>query len=344
MKIQSADLPQADRIESVVQTCVAVFSGARTDIEIANAIPSISGDDRQGRYYRSAAELLGFIRNDRNDATITFIGQQIAQNPSLTNPVLISSVLGLNIYQKLFPYFQLHTEGVSRDQIQTYLKSIAVSTLGIPMISRRMASIISWLRTLEIVDMTEGKFSLSNQIISRLPIVNISDIQQPVLPKTGSLIEYEILELRTNAAKGIITIYKDQAKLERSNAAHQLLINIVAERIKQVGGIAKSSPIIDLATSLDHDFIFEMKSTTPQNTKAQIRKGISQLYEYRYLQNNSDAKLVLVIENPLLPDNAWMVDYMENDRDVCLVWDGNNTLYGSEISRNHLPFLSLQAV
>jgi hypothetical protein len=344
MRIRSKDLPQADRIESVVQTCVAVFNGARTDIEIANAIPSIAGDDRQGRYYRAAAQLLGFITNARNVASITPLGRQIALNPNLTNPTLISAVLSLNIYQNLFPYFQIHPEGVTREQVQTYLQSISVENLGLPMINRRMASILSWLRVLGIIDFNHDRFSISNQIIPQLPIINLTDIQQPILPRTGSLTEYMAVETRTNAAKGMITIYKDEAKLERSNTAHKMLINLVAERIVQVGGIAKCNSIIDLATSLDHDFIFEMKSTTEGNAKAQIRKGISQLYEYRYLQNSTDAELVLVVENPLQPENNWLLDYLEQDRDICLVWDGNNSLYGSEVCRNRLPFLNLQAV
>lgn len=57
-----------------------------------------------------------------------------------------------------------------------------------------------------------------------------------------------------------------------------------------------------------------MKSTTDSNVKSQIRRGISQLYEYRYIENKPDASLVLVIENPLQADNNWLQDYMETDR------------------------------
>ena len=63
MRIQSNDLPQADRIESVILATVAIANGATTDIEIANQVPGIEGDARQGRYYRRAAEILGFITN-----------------------------------------------------------------------------------------------------------------------------------------------------------------------------------------------------------------------------------------------------------------------------------------
>ena len=53
------------------------------------------------------------------------------------------------------------------------------------------------------------------------------------------------------------------------------------------------------------DYLFEMKSTTEDNPHAQIRRGLTQLYEYRYVQNVKEAKLVLVIENPLPRENGW---------------------------------------
>ena len=89
------------------------------------------------------------------------------------------------------------------------------------------------------------------------------------------------------------------------------------------------------------DYIFEMKSTTANNEKSQIRAGLSQLYEYRYLQNKPQARLVLVIENPLSQNESWRQDYLEQDRDVYLVWDGNNQLYGNDRTRNDLNFLGL---
>src|SRR5687767_11238470 len=114
MRIQSKDIPQADRIESVVAATVAIANGARTDIQIANQVPGIEGDDRQGRYYRKAAEILGFITNERNNARITERGHLISANPVLTNPTLIASVLNLNLYQKLLPYFEQNPQGLMR--------------------------------------------------------------------------------------------------------------------------------------------------------------------------------------------------------------------------------------
>ena len=82
-----------------------------------------------------------------------------------------------------------------------------------------------------------------------------------------------------------------------------------------------------------------MKSTTETNARAQVRRGLSQLYEYRYLQQIDKAKLVLVIENPLPRSLSWIEPYLRTDRNILLVWDGNNRLYASDEVRRELPFL-----
>jgi hypothetical protein len=37
-----------------------------------------------------------------------------------------------------------------------------------------------------------------------------------------------------------------------------------------------------------------------------------------------------------------MIDYMENDRNIHLVWDGDSNLYGTERTREQLGFLGLR--
>ncbi len=69
---------------------------------------------------------------------------------------------------------------------------------------------------------------------------------------------------------------------------------------------------------------------------------MSQLYEYRYWQNLPDAKLILVIEKALPPNNSWMSGYLETDRDVSLIWDGDNNLYGNEESKDQLNFPNIK--
>ncbi len=100
----------------------------------------------------------------------------------------------------------------------------------------------------------------------------------------------------------------------------------------------------DLAANIDGDFIFEMKSSNEDNVRDQVRKGLSQLYEYLYLQNKPKATLVLVLEKPINATNKWMIDYLENDRDVLLVWDGSDKLYSTSETKAKLEFLKTIAV
>jgi len=155
-RITSNDLPQADRLESVLLTVIVVGEGAQTDIEIANQITGIEGDDRQGRYYRNAAEMLGFIVNQRNNAILTPKGQELLNNHVLTNPLFIGSVLNLEVYQKLLPYLELHPEGRSRQEIESYLQSIADPGIGPSMIPRRISTVLAWPRTLGFLSRNEN--------------------------------------------------------------------------------------------------------------------------------------------------------------------------------------------
>ncbi len=341
-RIKSVDLPQADRLESVLLTVVAVGNGARTDIEIANRVPGIEGDDRQGRYYRRAAEMLGFIKNERNNAVLTEKASLLLQNVAINNPVFVVSVLNLEIYQKLLPYLELYPQGCTRQEILNYLQSIADPDIGRTMIDRRISTILSWPKTLNFIDRNQdGGYVLINNFNEQNPVFEVQDIDQPLLPITAELAEYQEIEQRTINAREEIAYFKSQARLDRAASAHISLVNIVARRIRENGGIPKANQLIDLAVRLDEDYIFEMKSTTENNVKSQIRKGLSQLYEYRYLQNKPEAKLVLVVEKPLGASHSWMLEYMEVDRGINLIWDGNDQLYGSERTRRDLNFLGI---
>jgi len=339
-QITSADLPQADRLESVLLAVIAVANGAKTDIEIANNIPGIIGDDRQGRYYRNAAELLGFISNNKNHASLTHKGQELIKNPVLTNSFFIASVLNLDIYQKLLPYLELNPQGRTRKELVAYISSIATSVAS-ETINRRMSSVLAWPEKLGFLIENNKSFQVKNNLRIDIPTFNIQDIDQPILPMTGDLKEFQAIVIKNQKAKEEIVILKDQVKVERANIVHSTLVNLVANRISQYGGIPKSNQLIDLAVSVQKDYIFEIKSLTGENIRNQVRKGIGQLYEYRYLQNKPSATLVLVVENPLDSNHSWMLDYLETDRGIHLVWDGNSQLYGSEKTRQELEFLNL---
>ena len=153
--------------------------------------------------------------------------------------------------------------------------------------------------------------------------------------------EYQEQAHRVASKQEAIKYYVDCAKRERAVTSHETLVSLMAEHLRQSGAIPKANRYVDLSARWeDDDYLFEMKSTTEDNPHSQIRRGLSQLYEYRYIQNVKEAKLVLVIENPLPKQNQWMEDYLINDRGVLLVWDGNGKLKCSPEVRKQLEFLS----
>ena len=66
-----------------------------------------------------------------------------------------------------------------------------------------------------------------------------------------------------------------------------------------------------------------MKSTTASNAHSQVRRGMAQLYEYRYLMKVPEARLVLVIEKPLPRTLRWVPDFLLDDRGVLLAWNAD---------------------
>jgi hypothetical protein len=77
--------------------------------------------------------------------------------------------------------------------------------------------------------------------------------------------------------------------------------------------------------------IFEAKSVTDNNELAQVRHGLSQLYEYRFRHNMEDASLWLLLSRP--PKEEWLVNYLERDRGVHVLWLEGGELFGPFVDR-----------
>jgi hypothetical protein len=343
MKVPSDEIPQADLLADVVKTVIAVSHGAKTFQDISQSIGKV---ERQGRYYRKAAEIAGLIITPgANNSMLTQLGQEFVRTgPTLSNPILLQGVLNSRIFQRIIPFLESHlADGVTRGEFTRFLSRTA-DLGGTSMADRRISSVVSWLIELDIVNFSNGRYRISSHNVNtRLPSLGFDNVDEPLFPSSHDLNEYNTVHQRASGASETIVIYKDSVALERAGIAHRSLINLAADRIRTAGGIPKYNQLIDLATHLgNNDYIFEMKSTNESNIRSQIRKGISQLYEYRYLQNKHSAKLILVVEKPLSINHSWMLDYMELDRGINLVWDGNDELFGSERTKSDLEFLRLQ--
>lgn len=116
-----------------------------------------------------------------------------------------------------------------------------------------------------------------------------------------------------------------KVKRQKRNLAHKELVAQMDEYlVSNLGATTSENDHIDLLGILPtrKAFLFEMKSGG-ESLLDQIRKGLSQLYEYRYryrsLIEADDLELCLVLpENPL--DLPWIIDYLCEDRQIAVCW------------------------
>ncbi len=116
-QIPSDEIPQADRLSEVIRTIICISQGGQSYQDIAAFIDKV---ERQGRYYRKAAEIIGMVITPvRNQSVLTPLGQQFIQSgANLNNPLLIQSVLNSRIFQRIIPFLELSSAvGVNRERL-----------------------------------------------------------------------------------------------------------------------------------------------------------------------------------------------------------------------------------
>lgn len=340
MKILSEDVIQADTPERAMATIDAVARGAHDDKAIAAAIGGL--DPRQGRYYRRAAEVLGFtVRDASHRSVVTPRGKEFANaDQAMKRALFVRAVLANPLFQRLLAFLEAKgSVGASRSKAETFLNDVA--DLGAPsMAERRVSTYLGWLEKLGITKKKGGRWILDH-LPAAVPIVSYESDDEPIFPSRYDLTEYQDQARRVATRQEAVSYYVDEAKRERANSSHAILIKLMAERLRQHGAVPKMNRYIDLSARLgEDDFLFEMKSTTDENPHAQVRRGLSQLYEYRYIQNVQKAKLILVIENPLPKKLGWMEAYLMKDRGIYLVWDGDGKFNCSSETSKQLGILN----
>lgn len=338
MKIPTNEIPQADSLEVVEKAVRAVTQGAKTYQQIAAALGYTL---RQGRYYRLAGQILGFLaRTGPNVSKITSTGRAYLEAKGISKKqILTRAILEAPVFQRVIPFLESRLpKGATRTDLESFISSVTKTTSK--MARRRTFTMISWLQTIDMIDISRKRYVLKS-LPKSIPFIQYVYDEEPLLPTKFELREYKWAASRFSAAKRFISYEIRKTQRDRANSVHSHLTNLVATKIRKAGGIPRSNRLIDLAANIKQNtFLFEMKSTTQQNLNTQVRKGVSQLYEYRYLQGIRNAKLVLVIENPLTRPLEWMADYLIKDRRIFLVWDGDNDkLYFPNAVKNKLSFL-----
>jgi len=335
--IPTREWPQADRLEKVVTTVEAISKGKSSYQAIARELGEL--DERQGRYYRRASETLGFTKRLReNFSTLTPLGRDFLQaEPERRNQILATQVLSHPVIRSLVAVLASATERrATRSDLERSLSTVVKTTKG--MVERRLTTVLSWLETLGLVG-REGQWVRLHSLPAQIGEIELlNDV--PVIPKPSELKLFHEVSRRFKDASRVIRFEVDIAKCERASRTHERLRSLLAERIRHSDALPTSNQFIDIATRIGiEDFIIEVK-TAGEDIHGQIRRGISQLYEYRYIQALPEAKLVLLIEVPLSGKDAWLLDYLVKDRGIYVIWDASNDeLFTTDEGKRELPFM-----
>jgi len=117
----------------------------------------------------------------------------------------------------------------------------------------------------------------------------------------------------------IVDPYETLVRREKANREHVRILNMLAASLRLRYNDVFENTFLDLMVNADGQlFIFEIKSNNSRNVLSQIRKGISQLYEYRYRSEMLQATLCIVLQQK--PPQDWVIDYLINDRGILVCW------------------------
>jgi ParB/RepB/Spo0J family partition protein len=160
MLFSLTDIPQADRLDKVILTVKSISEGANTDVRIAAAI---GFSDRQGRYYRHAAEILGFVKNERNNAIATDSGFNLVQAESDKKLIIVrKAIYENNFFKEIIRFVNLQGEAVSEEAIKNFVLSITDTKIHTT-VPRRVKTIISWLLYLDIIIEAEENYQINSK-------------------------------------------------------------------------------------------------------------------------------------------------------------------------------------
>jgi len=107
--LDTSDFLQADDVKKVILTIQAVANGCHTDDAIERCI-NVDSEGRQGRYYRLAAQKLGFVTlADHNNTQLTAQGAAFAQQTAAQQLLLMrSAIMSLPVFVAAVAYMQQH--------------------------------------------------------------------------------------------------------------------------------------------------------------------------------------------------------------------------------------------
>lgn len=313
--IKTKDFPQADRLNLVANVALAIAKGLHTDKEIEGFIGLESGN-RQGRYYRKAAEILDLTFRPRNNfSELTFLGHTYVnlETEKEKKELLKDCIFRNQLFRKIIAF--INNKKPSKEELKVYFISLYPKKSNTPF--RRFNTAVSWLEDAKIIKLEGEKFKLyktaKNKYVVRKQIFE---------GLKGKQLSPEIVESFLGTDE-LINFQVQKIKTEKANFVHKNLISSVTNLLIQKELKAEDNSFIDLYSSTDDEqvqIIFEMKSITETNFLSQIRGAISQLYEYRFRFGVPSAILCIVTNKPIPEKTKWVRKYLEKDRKIAYMW------------------------
>jgi hypothetical protein len=316
MMITTNSFPQADRIDQVGMVTIAVSRGHSTDDQIESFIKLDSGG-RQGRYYRHAAEILGLIVNKGNHSILTPIGEEFSKLKSKTvkSEFLAYRIIETPVFRKALDY--IYHKKPDEKKLKLWFNSYYPGSHSTA--ERRYATFISYLTELNVISINNNLFEIAKYFgaLERKE-------HNPLKTLSGKDISRNIKD-ELLSRKEINILYEVNAqKREQANQMHWKLVISKSSFLSKRGFPAKGNDHIDLFSKVNNNtIIYEMKSINAENILSQIRKGISQLYEYRYIYSTPGAKLCIVGNHNIGRSHVWLLNYLTKDRLIAFEWTDN---------------------
>ncbi len=310
--VKTVDFPQADKLEQVGRVALAVAKGKHADKEIETYI-GLASKGRQGRYYRSAAEVLGLISNKRNHAILTPMGEEFAtlKTVGARMDFLARCLVETPVFHLALRY--IHQHNPTDAQLNLWFRSIYPGSEGTG--KRRFNTLISYLRDARLLQPSSPTNQL-NKFVGNI-------VKQTLPPTKGLTGRKRKHSPPATGAKGIIRVDVDAQKRERANQIHWKLIDSKSSFLYERDLVPLENEHIDLfANDQGEVILYEMKSVDSEsgNLLSQVRKAVAQLYEYRYIYEEPRARLCIVTNHPIAKKDDWLLDYLCKDRLIAYEW------------------------
>lgn len=334
--IDTSDFPQADKLEQVGEVAIAVSKGKFNDSDIENFI-KLDSSGRQGRYYRLAAEIIGLISNAGNIAKLTPIGEEYVKlsNNSSRIDFLGRCLVETKVFNEGLKY--IHKHKPDNGKLKSWFTNFypgAESTA-----KRRFSTFIKYLYESNLVNKISGVYHVQKYIggvvKEKKDNKDIYETREPNTSYNGGVVEEEKdnkdiygrvvnedYETKKSNAPDNISYNVDGQKRERANKIHWELVVAKSQYLSKLGFQAYENEHIDLYVKNKEIILYEMKSLNQNLTNfiSQIRKAISQLYEYQYIFNLPKANLCIVT-NSYIPNNyEWYLNYLTKNRNIAYEW------------------------